>query len=104
MGNKAVESSMHKNLNTTKSVYPNIQHKEEKDVKTRIKRIVRWNIIDSVSPWEQLSLENYAFALPVKILRNFRRRVFAVYKDQLSTWTKKPNFDHNSEDVSTREY
>ena len=32
MGNKAVESSMHKNLNTTKSVYPNIQHKEEKDV------------------------------------------------------------------------
>ena len=37
MGNnyKAVESSMHKSLNKTKIIYPNIQHKEEKDVKNR---------------------------------------------------------------------
>ena len=35
MGNKAMESCMHKSLNTTKSIYPNIPHKEEKDLKNR---------------------------------------------------------------------
>ena len=35
MGNKAVESSMHKSLNKTKSIYSNIQHKEERNLKNR---------------------------------------------------------------------
>ena len=96
MGNKAVESSMHKSLNATKSIYPNIPHKEEKDLKNRKAQFHHEN---------NFRLREYcAFVLPVKILRNFGRHVIALYKDQLCNWTKKPNFDHNSGDVITQEY